>query len=341
MSSSSFSSTREGLTSSFHDLYIKHLNRPPDPVMMKYFSSRSTEVIDTEINIYLRQVKEGARSCLRHKIVLAGLIRNAESNIPFIMETYAALKAIVSEIVFLIVENDSSDKTRAVLLDWAKKDPSVIILCDNGMPDNAPYCQLPGHETFYQDKVPFVRRIKKLSYLRNVYLNYIKNDDRLSQFNHMCVMDLDLSGHLFIDGIYHSFYHMDKDPLLSAVACNGMVHKKPLSVSTTFEYYDSFAFVELGETFEWGTEFDKFSHDQDVLVYTTKRYTTDMSLDQVNSAFGGFCIYKLQDVLSRNAEYSYSKNDKLSCEHSHFHKNLRKICVNPRMIFLIKADTLL
>jgi glycosyltransferase involved in cell wall biosynthesis len=335
---SSMTTTREGLTSSFHELYIKHLNRPPDPVIMKYFSSRSTEVIDTEVNIYLRQVKEGARSCLRHKVVLAGLIRNAESNISFVMKTYASLKAIFSEIVFLIVENDSSDKTRALLLDWAKIDPSIIILCDHDMTENAPFCEIQGHETFHTDKVPFVRRIKKLSYLRNVYLRYIKNNDRLSLFDYMCVMDLDLSGHLFIDGIYHSFYHMDRESSLSALACNGMVHKKPLSVSTTFEYYDSFAFIELGEPFEWATEFDKFSHDQDVLVYTTKRYTTDMSLDQVNSAFGGFCIYKLQDVLSRNAEYSFSKNNKLSCEHSHFHKNLRKICVNPRMIFLIKAN---
>ena len=336
-----FYSRYEGLNTSFHDLYLQHLHRPPDPIMMKYFSSRSTEVIETEINIYLRQVKEGAQSCLRQRVILTGLIRNAESNIPFLQQTYQNLKGVVSEIVFLIVENDSSDKTRSLLLQWAQKDSSVIILCDKGIPANASSCQIQGHETFFKEKVPFVKRIKKLAHVRNVYMDYIKNDERLSTFTYMCVMDLDLNGHLFLDGIFHSFYHLNKDPSISAIACNGMVHKKPVSANTTFEYYDSFAFVELGEPFEWGTEFDKFSHAQDVLVYTTKRYTTDMSLDQVASAFGGFCIYRLSHILSRNAEYSFSKNNKLSCEHSHFHKNLRKICVNPRMIFLIKADTLL
>lgn len=329
----------EGLTASFHDLYLRHLKRPPDPIMIKYFSSRSNEVIETEINIYVRQVKEGAQSCLRYRTILAGLIRNAESNVPFLQETYRELKAIFSEIVFIIVENDSSDRTRSLLLEWAQNDASIIILCDNGLPKNLPSCQIQGHETFYKDKVPFVKRIQKLAHVRNVYLDYIYNDQRLSAFDYLCVMDLDLNGHLFLDGVFHSFYHMNRDPSISGIACNGMVHKKPIATSTPFTYYDSFAFVALGEPFEWSTEFDKFSHDQDVLLYTTKRYTTDMSLDHVSSAFGGFCIYKMQEILMRKAKYSFSKNNKLSCEHSHFHINLRKICVNPRMIFLIKADS--
>ena len=62
-----------------------------------------------------------------------------------------------------------------------------------------------------------------------------------------------------------------------------------------------------------------------------------MNIDKVTSAFGGFCIYRLQEIIKSKARYEYSRNNKLSCEHAHFHKKLNKLVVNPRMIFLIQS----
>jgi hypothetical protein len=162
-------------------------------------------------------------------------------------------------------------------------------------------------------------------------LEFIKNSEKYSDFDYLYVLDLDLNGNLFLDGIFHSMYHFERDSSISAISCNGLVKYG----KDGFNYYDSFAYIEYGEKYEWETDFDKRSHDEEVLRYVTEKYTKNMDLDRVYSAFGGLCIYDLSEILESNAEYDYSKNNKLSCEHTHFHKKLKNIYVNPRMMFLI------
>ena len=325
-----FNNSKENMTSYYYDFYVKNFDRPPDSIISKYFLNLEEGAIQADLSIYLNQVKNGARFVKKKSIVMAGLIRNGEKNVPFIKIFYNQMKKICREIKFLIVENNSSDRTRDILLEWSESDDSVIILCNASLETNLPKCNIKGHDTFYsKNKTPHVKRIEKLSYLRNVYLEYI--DKYLRDFDYLCVMDLDLNGQFFIDGIQNSFYHLSIDSSISAISCNGMVRV----AKDHHNYYDSFAYVELGDTYEWNTEFDKSSHDQDVLVYVTKKYTKNMNLDKVMSAFGGFCIYQLNHITSSEARYSHSKNNKLSCEHTHFHRNLQNVYVNPRMIFTI------
>jgi hypothetical protein len=295
---------------------------------MNYYHDKHPKIIENDLVIYLNQVKNGQEIAKQQKLVLAGLIRNSQMNIPFIKKFYNDLKMQFLDSVFLIVENNSIDETRKGLLDWTQNDPSVIILCDREMIENQRNCQLPGFETFYTDKIPYSERIQKLSTLRNIYLEYIQK--KFLNYDLMAVLDLDLHGEFFMDGILQSIHHLKNHSSISAISCNGLVKNK-----NKYNYYDSFAYIELGGVIEWDTSFDKSSHDYDVLNYTTKKYMKDMKLDQVLSAFGGFCIYNLSDIIKTNSSYSYSKNEKLSCEHSHFHKTLQNIYVNPRMIFLI------
>lgn len=314
----------------YYDFYLKNFNRLPDPIIKNYFANLNDKLILAQLNIYYEQVKKGENFVSNKKIIIAGLIRNAEKNIYFLKKIYEKIKKICLETVFIIVENDSKDNTRKYLLEWNKIDPSVIILCDNNM-INTNKCNIIGFEYFYDEKIPFVHRIKKLSYLRNIYLNFIKNSIKLKNFDFMFVMDLDLNGKLHNDGILQSFYHFSKDLQISAICCNGLVKNS----NNKLTYYDSFAYVQLGEDYEWNNDFDKFSHDEDVLQNITKKYIKDLNLDKVKSAFGGFSIYNLNHIIETNASYNYSKNNKLSCEHAHFNILLKNIYVNPRMIFEI------
>lgn len=315
--------------------YREHFLRNLDPITQQYHQQFSSPLeIQADIELYSQRVQEGKEYWGKKSILLAGLIRNAVTNIPFLMKFYEKMKKYSSKTLFIIVENNSVDGTREALLAWAETDTTVIILCDSKS-INTKTCEIIGHEHFYTQKVPGVPRISKLAYLRNIYLDYITENKLEDVYDYLFIKDLDLNGRLFIDGICQTMYFM-KHQNWSAISCNGMVLSD--YSSEKFFYYDSFAYTALGDPWEWDNEFDKQSHDREVLHYITKRYTHYMDLDPVFSSFGGFCIYSLEAIQKSKARYQFSTNHKLSCEHAHFHHKLQKIgkiAVNPRMIYLI------
>jgi hypothetical protein len=180
-------------------------------------------------------------------------------------------------------------------------------------------------------KSPSTMRIKKMAMLRNTYLDYIKR--YYSHFDVALVMDMDLDGTLFMDGVFHSMFLFQQKSHIDAIACNGLLRKK-----NTFVYYDSFAYVPLNEEIEWQTLFDKHSHDVEVGRYVTQRYLDGkrpLELDRVRSAFGGACLYRVASLLGKS--YGYSQKG-FACEHSYLNTRLKHVYVNPRMIFLIESN---
>jgi len=327
-------SKKENLDNFHHDFYLRNFNRTLDPIMKKYFLNMNEQAIKNELYLYFKQVKLGEDFLSKKKIVIAGLIRNRADNIPFLKKFYSRIKQACRETKFIIVENNSMDDTRNVLLQWNHSDPSIIILCDNVHDVNKPNCDILGYEHYYVDKTPHIPRIKKLAKLRNLYLEYIRTHDEFKSFDYMMVFDLDLFGELFIDGILHSFYHFMMKKDISAICCNGMLK----NLKNDFTYYDSFAYIALGENYEWNDEIDKSNHDLDVQKYITDKYSKNMNLDLVLSAFGGFCIYNLDHILNSKSAYDFSLSNRLCCEHTYFNMNLNKIYVNPKMIFLINDN---
>jgi glycosyltransferase involved in cell wall biosynthesis len=331
---SGFMESYQDKSLSVFQFFLKNMDREVDPVTMRYFSKFNEATIEKELRNYANQCRIGKNYIQEKSVVVAGLIRNAEDNIGFLRSFYEDVKRSSKKTAFVIVENNSTDTTRERLLEWHAEDPTITVLCDADKPPNEPVCRLDGHEHFYQDKSPSTNRIQKLAYLRNIYIDYIKKTPELVGHDFLIVMDLDLQGRLFMDGIYHSFYHFEKEPDTSAIACNGTIR----DANNRYVYYDSFAFAEIGDPIEWNTTFDKSSHDQDVLLYTTERYSRDMSLHKVASAFGGMCIYRMSELCQKKSRYSYSQDSRLSCEHVYFNKGFRNFYVNPKMIFLIDRN---
>ena len=323
-----FLNDQERYNGALYQFYLDNFGRLPDNIIINYYNRLHNKIVENDLRIYLNQVKDGIAAMRDKRLVLAGLIRNSKNNIPFIKSFYDELRSYFRGSVFLIVENNSSDGTRSALFNWKMNDPSIMILCDQDLVEDRRECVLGGFETFYVEKIPHSERIKKLSYLRNIYLKYAR--EKLGDHDYLAVMDLDLKGNFFMDGILQSFHYMARNPSISAISCNGLIKDKK-----KYKYYDSFAYVELGGSIEWDTTFDKSSHDYDVLEYTTKKYMRDLKMDRVVSAFGGFCIYHLNKLIQSEATYSYSRDEKLSCEHSHLHRQLDDVFVNPRMMFFI------
>lgn len=304
--------------------YAGHFGRSIDPVIQTFYENKTFHQMKKDVLLYQSRVKSGKKSLSNMSVILTGLLRNGQDVIPSLEKFYNEWKTMCPQSIFLIVENDSNDNTKPMLIEWTKKDPSVILVCES--PNS---CTNIAKEFKDEDKSPHWKRIHRMADLRNLYLQYIRQHD-LWFYDYLIVIDLDLVGTIFWDGVHDSFFHLEQDKSIDGMSCNGIMIDQGV-------YYDSFAYIQKNEPYEWDTRMDKRSHDEDVLKYITEKYTRNMDLDHVTSAFGGFSIYRLRSVRNKKAKYNYS-NQKYSCEHTHFNRAFSKMMVNPRMIFLIEFN---
>ena len=303
------------------DLFQQKLYRPIDKFNLEYCQNKNKVFLYNEYDNYANEVQKGMKELRKKKIIVAGLIYNAESQISYLKEWFESLKSLCQECHIVIVENNSVDRTREFCQIWRDSDAKhVHLVCDSVQ------CDQEWMENLQYDKSPFSRRIRKMSFLRNKYIEYISRF--FSDMDYIFVMDFDLRGTLFWDGIFHSIHKMNTNLAINAIACNGIVNG-------TFLYYDSFAYAKDKSELRWNNTMDKQSHDNDVLKYVSKKYKETMNLDIVKSAFGGFCIYRFSNLI--NKYYGYEE-EKFTCEHCILHEQMDLMYVNPRMIFIIDEN---
>jgi len=342
-----FSLNNNGIGLSLEKAFEKEIGRPIDPIHLSLFSSPDyileDEVISADesrgdnewerkLNKYIYYRNNGKEDRKSKKIVVTGLLRNSEKVLPSWQKWVREWVKDWKDYRIVVSENNSVDSTREFLLHWSTMDDKVMILCDDDKVVNQKECNLQGiFQTRYNEKhlAPDRERIQKMSILRNLYHDYICNN--YSDFDYVLVIDFDLNGELYQDGIEHSLGLLKEDPKLDAVACNGMLWE---SQRKEYEYYDSFAHIDKGESFLFSSLKEKQQHDEYVHLTINDLYWNFEAPREVQSAFGGCCLYRMKPFC--DAKYGYSE-DFISCEHGHFHQTLRMI-VNPNMVFLIKLN---
>jgi hypothetical protein len=312
------------------EFYKKHLRRFADPVVKRFYHNKDSYFIKRSLQRFLEQVSKGREYCKQYSVVITGLLRDCRHNIPFVKHYFRQMSSMFANVLMVIVENDSTDGSRADLLAWAEEDDRVVILCDNNMFVNQPTCRIQQFASSVMNNNATPDRIERLAYLRNIYLDYIRNHEWLQTFDYMMVLDLDLKGHIFDDGIFHTMCMFEENPTINAISCNGIIYR----LGETLIYYDSFAYVEPNATYIWDTIEQKSRHDRYVNKIISKRYQDTIDLDLVFSAFGGLCVYRMNVILNKNFQYDYSR-DGFACEHSFFNKHIPNMYVNPRLVFLI------
>lgn len=303
-------------------LFESLLYRPMDIVHYKYYKKMQKEEREQKIRVYASEVLEGYKFMKNKKIIVCGLLYNAESQVKYLQSWFDELKLITENCVFVIVENNSQDKTREYLEAWKKNDPIHIhLVCTE-----TDYCESDINQVKINTSSPDSIRIRKMAFLRNCYVKYIQ--ENFLDFDYVFIKDLDLDGSLFWDGIFHSFFYFKHSPNIDVITCNGILKK-------TLQYYDTFAYAKDKFDIAWNFGMDKRNHDQDVIQNVSKYYQKHMELDKVASAFGGFGIYKMEQF--KDKFYNYDKK-RLSCEHCIYHLLYDNVHVNPQMIFLIDEN---
>jgi hypothetical protein len=267
---------------------------------------------------FREMVERGRRLARSRKIVFCGLIRDAAHNVPSIIRDAETIGAAFAAYEVLIVENDSHDHTRDLLLQWRKRNPRVTVL---GCGHNASECrlQLPRTVNHFSTQ----SRIAKMVYLRNLYMDALQ-ESRFDDTDYVAVWDFDIGGTFFLEGIFHTIAFL-QNRRIDSMAANAY------NTSIFPSLADPFAQINVGQGYVY--EF----HHLHCIPQSLRHPIPQVGDDPIRvwSAFGGFVIYKLQAI--RKLRYRVSFRKRIVCEHVAFHAPLRHY-INPSMVFHIHAN---
>ena len=283
---------------------------------------------------YETTTEEGFETMKQKTIVICALVRDVENKMAAIERKAEKIGKSFYNYRILIVENDSSDKTRELLLNWAKRNPKVEIL---GCGLNAEKCSIKGAEKKTEGHSVYRTRIEKMVYLRNIYLEWVQYYAKTKSpspvkgittkhFDYMAVWDLDTIGNVYIDGIANTIQQFKNNPDADAICAYGIYRFGPLEI-----YYDTYAHLTAADKFHIDS---KTYHDVKTRFNVQHKRGEDMV--PVVSCFSGFTMYRVSSLMKPGVEYDMSPPENLECEHVRLHSKLSgKIFLNPSMINLV------
>jgi glycosyltransferase involved in cell wall biosynthesis len=270
------------------------------------------------------------------KIIFAGAVQSAEKHLPAVLRNIENLTKLFSEAGYIFVENDSTDNTKKILQDWGSSKSNFHLINLDGL------------------KAVPIRTIR-LEMVRNAYLETIRHYAELRDFDYLAVLDMDDVGGYLIDiqEASSAIEFLDASPTRAAVfanqrgtygdmwalrhssKCPGDIWEDVLDYVIKYKCSDEVAFAE---------------------TFAKRFFSIEESLEpiKVDSAFGGFGIYKMEYVLNNPNPYLGSKTKIVPlddgtpyyakwqiCEHVHFHAGIKsqggEMFIYPKLINGVNA----
>jgi hypothetical protein len=255
---------------------------------------------------------------LSPRIIFAGAVQNGSKHLPSVMKNLENISKMASEVGYIFIENDSTDTTKADLKAWGSNKSNFNLVSLDGL-----------------NQIPV--RTVRLEIVRNTYLELIKTDSKLRNFDFLVVLDMDEV----------NYYQIDSNIFSDAlIFLNDSASRAAVFANQQGGYYDLWALRSnaLCPVDVWQEVLDyvhvhKVSDEEAFSKTFAKRV---LSLEnykdpiEVNSAFGGLGIYKMQFILGNVNPYLGSKIKLLRnddgqlqvlrtqiCEHVHFHDGIR------------------
>jgi hypothetical protein len=245
------------------------------------------------------------------KFVVAGVVRDIGNTIEKDISRFRSIFEPLGEIKFVLVESNSVDNSVQKLEEISKSDKNVNFI------------SLGPSKTS-------LKRTERIAEARNTYLDFIENRSDLKEVDFLVVSDFNnLNNKLTTDAIRHSLELDGWD------VCTANQSKR---------YYDIWALrhplwspndcwqqLEFYRKYNLGPSAALNASVQSRML----RIPRNSDPIEVDSAFGGFAIYKMDIV----GDAKYSGLDAYGnqiCEHVPFHKSLKEkgfsIIINPNLI---------
>ena len=269
---------------------------------------------------YKNTIDRGRVQMSNRRVIFAGLCINIESKVPNLLKRLRHLGGFFKDYQCVIFENDSTDNTRQLLMGC--DDRIHLVPCEE-----EPNCKLKQAMAITHGMFS-TGRIKKMTEYRNRLLEHIKK--RFSDYDCVCMIDLDIEGPIDIRGIAHSFGLYNTWDSISAYGLSGS------TISLGYaSYYDTLAYKD--DNFDLGIS---KLHILPILFKTNMYRVGDFPY-KVQSGFCGLALYKMNSI--RHIDYT-PKDDTYVCEHVTLHANMidngfDRIFINPNMLVLVGAQS--
>jgi len=264
---------------------------------------------------------------MNKKILLVGTVSNVAKTIEKELKILLKALSVFDSVQVFLVESDSTDETVKILEKLALQNRNFEFIALGKLKNKYP------------------NRIARIAYCRDIYVKYIRDNNVIGKWNYVAVADLDgMNFKLRKNGIKSCFEtNIDWDGVMA---------------NQSFGYYDLYAlrapgWVE-GDCFEelevvkknsippkqsrykllnFFRNFRHFDKLRNSLIYERMRVLPKKcGFIKVQSAFGGFAIYKLGIFLTNDYKINCKAN--VISEHVNFHTNLLslKFYINPKLI---------
>jgi len=260
-------------------------------------------------------------------IIIYGTIRDISNDFFTSFTNLDIIAESFNKVHIIILENDSSDNTRQLLIDWYKKlNNSKItkhIILENNL-DNL-----------------FPLRGTRLAYCRNLILENIQKFNLQNTFSYAIHCDLD-----------DRFWSINFDSIATCFQYNTDLWDVMTCVNSQRNYYDFWA-LRCNNTFFNINIFSCDAKGLDYNIYISEfedYLKSSNSLIPVQSSFNGLGIYKISSLLKGRYNSSYNclicNNKNRGCyednDHIGLHKQLIKdnckIFINPDLYIKTKPE---
>ncbi len=232
-------------------------------------------------------------------VFICSIVKNAGKgllkNLPVVEELIFAFK---NANVF-IYENDSDDNTKSILNAWSNRLAGKVKISLN---DNIEF-PTPSPIKEGSNKYFCRRRIEKMVWLRNKYLDYI--DDSGWNGDYLIVVDLDVA-------------QLTAKPILDAFEANAdwdalSAYGYSMSPKLHERYHDTYAYSPYGK------EYDKPQTEKDIYCCQKdfRHFKKTGELMPVSSAFGGLSIYRWDAVKGLRYQLEVNNDNRVECYCEH------------------------
>jgi glycosyltransferase involved in cell wall biosynthesis len=262
-----------------------------------------------------------------NNILLVGTVSNVAKTIEKELKTVVKALRSFDKIEIFLVESDSTDNTVEILKYIQQKNKNFTFVTKGHLSSRYP------------------NRIARIAYCRNIYVQFIKENFEKNQWQYVAVADLDgMNKKLTSNAIDTCF---ETDIKWDGIMANQKYGYYDIYALRALNWVETDCFSELqklknispnpnvsqNSIVNFLTNFNHFDHLREIAIFSKMKIIARKSPPiKVESAFGGFAIYKSNVFLNSDYESSNYKES----EHVEFHRKLTKIgfsfFINPDLI---------
>ena len=255
------------------------------------------------------------------RILFCGMVRDSEAEVKRNIPVIERMATYFSDYRVVIVENNSKDSTKAVLLSWEARNPKVTAICNDF--DESKYDAIPKAPVY--NKYYSRRRIEKYCDYRNIYCDYIREELNFDS-DYYVEIDLDIAK-IDVEGFITSF---GNNLEWNGIIANGYSYSTKLKR----RHHDTYCLIECGK--------ENLPDSQEKIDYYREAFEPfkkGMPFIRIGAGMGGMIIWKTKE--RKDIRYMVIPNNhgsvEVYCDHVCIFKQLAergydKFFLNPNLV---------